>query len=1348
MLLSSDDAVETARTADTGPVEARIAGRFRVLNLLGRGGTGEVYHVADEATGRELALKRLRCDHTAADPLLLALFEREYHTLAQLDHPCVVRVHDYGVDEAGVYYTMDLVHGETLRERGVLSWRAACSVLRDVASALGVLHARRWLHRDLSARNVMTRSGSDDATLIDFGAMAPLGATRRLVGTPPLVPPEAYHQQALDVRADLYSLGALGYYVLSGRHAYPAQRFEQLPDLWRTSPRPLYKLSTDIPPALSALVMELLSLDRAARPAFASAVIERLSALLGDASPARAETVASYLSSPRLVGREKEMIAARRQLAKTLRGKGSALLIEGEAGMGRSRFLDACVLDAKLLGASVLRAQASDSSSGAYGVVTRLSEQLLATVPHPASHAARLQRAVLAQIVPSLREPSEPAPAHDEGALTFERRPLQTALRDWFRAVARRQRLVIAVDDFDRIDEPSAALIASLVHRNERRKLVVIASLRSDAVITPAIELLQRSALRIELEPFSLAQSESLLESVFGNARDLAAVTQRAHELSGGNPAQLMQLIEHLVQKGHVRHVRGAWILPPSLGPEALPPSMDAALALRLEALSPDARELGEMLALRDPALLALPDYSQLLETQDHARVFAALSALCAACVLQADGDRYRFVHQRWPQLLESQLTQARRCQLHARWVAILQRGEDAIATAHHAMGSGQEALAIDLLLAAPDREDLVSELNLALLRRAVAAAERLGAPLPQRCQLHALLTRIAAGLCDTGSFLAHAPAVVPALELASGLRDVPQQRGTPRERVLRALELASQRSQALPEEQRPQPPREAIASLTQVVASCSTLALGALDAGLLRHAPSLAPLASFAPAIWVVQALRDAVRHSLAGRRARASELGREVLARVQQPDRAGMSASLLDRTRCGVLLALAESEVMLGHDQAALGFAELLERANYRSDAWRWQAIFHLMRGESELARRAERRAELVLLQDGAHQFGGRKSLLANAIACWLGDDLDGLKQLLDRFDAMAQRYPAWRVASDLVECHYLRLKGDVNGAFDLCEATRPRAVLGEHMLAPWVAAAFVQLATATGQARLGAEQGLHAIGVASARGLVSSDLRSLIFASAEALAAADRFEQAVSLWQPLAAELEAAGAQGVLMGQAYETRARIALHAQDQATFTLFAERCRQHYSRADSAVLGAKFGRLMQEFELQGAPGNCVVRPEGAASADAEPATERSRMQECISPGERARCALLVVLEHGSADEGHLYGLVDGKVSLLASVSEHPPSQALLLALEHQVEDEMRATLEADVTQRGRSSDRPPSRYMLVPLRGTRDGEPVIAAIVAIPRGEVYKRPPDHILSLLADTLLEHDDVDGR
>jgi serine/threonine-protein kinase len=168
------------------PPGTSFAGRYRVERALGSGAGGRVYAALDERSGRRVALKVRGVRKGPRAAQLSAQFEREYHTLCQLSHPSIVAVDDYGVDGDDAYYTMELLDGQDLHGAGRLSPREVCLLLRDVTSALSVLHARRLLHRDLSARNVRLTSGGH-AKLIDFGAMTTMGVSTFLVGTPPFV---------------------------------------------------------------------------------------------------------------------------------------------------------------------------------------------------------------------------------------------------------------------------------------------------------------------------------------------------------------------------------------------------------------------------------------------------------------------------------------------------------------------------------------------------------------------------------------------------------------------------------------------------------------------------------------------------------------------------------------------------------------------------------------------------------------------------------------------------------------------------------------------------------------------------------------------------------------------------------------------------------------------------------------------------------------------------------------------------------------------------------------------------------------------------------------------------------
>lgn len=443
---------------------AEVAARYDVREELGRGGVAVVYRAIDRVTREEVALKVSRQFEDPGQAREADRFlEREYHALAQLSHPNVVKVYDYVTGTDGAFYTMEYLLGDDLHLAAPMGYREACALLRDVCSALCLVHSRRFVHRDVSPRNVL-RVGAMRAKLIDFGALSPMGPSRQIVGTPPFCPPEVLHREPLDARADLYSLGATLYYALCGRNAYPARDFRSLRRLWESPPRAPSQLAQSIPATLDALVMELIQLDPSERPDSAAEVMLRLTSIAGLPVSEQVTVSGAYLVTPNLVGRDHFLTRFRRRLRRAQQGHGRALSVTADRGLGRTRALDACALEVKLAGGSLARADCLDAQQGDYGVARALCQQLFELHPQAAHRAAAADAALLATVVPELaagsrEHPSEPATnpgcqreaAEEPGrSLAPSRADLQRALRDFLLTLCAHRPLALVVDDVDR----------------------------------------------------------------------------------------------------------------------------------------------------------------------------------------------------------------------------------------------------------------------------------------------------------------------------------------------------------------------------------------------------------------------------------------------------------------------------------------------------------------------------------------------------------------------------------------------------------------------------------------------------------------------------------------------------------------------------------------------------------------------------------------------------------------------------------------------------------------------------------------------------------------------------------
>ncbi len=220
--------------------EARQLGQYRLGRLLGAGGMGEVYLAEHLLLKRPCAVKLIRPGE-ATDPRALERFEREVRLTATLSHPNIVDVYDYGRAEDGTYYyVMEYLPGLSLEDlvqhHGPLPPGRVVYLLRQVCQALCVAHATGLIHRDIKPSNVIAarRSGMDDvAKLLDFGLVLPragspaphLTGEGQVLGTPLFMSPEQVMGggRVVDERSDLYALGAVAYYLLTGRPPFDGE---------------------------------------------------------------------------------------------------------------------------------------------------------------------------------------------------------------------------------------------------------------------------------------------------------------------------------------------------------------------------------------------------------------------------------------------------------------------------------------------------------------------------------------------------------------------------------------------------------------------------------------------------------------------------------------------------------------------------------------------------------------------------------------------------------------------------------------------------------------------------------------------------------------------------------------------------------------------------------------------------------------------------------------------------------------------------------------------------------------------------------------------------------------------
>ncbi len=289
-----------------------IAGRYRIIALLGRGGMGEVYRADDLTLGQPVALKFLP-DEAARDQGLLERFKNEVRIARRVSHPNVCRVYDVGDVEGHTFFTMEYVDGEDLasllRRIGRLPEDKALDIARQLCAGLAAAHAKGVLHRDLKPANIML-DGRGQVVITDFGLAGVAdqihGAEVRS-GTPAYMAPEQLAGKEVSTRSDIYSLGLVLYEVFTGKRAFSANAGG---DGDRTPSRPS-SVVRDLNPIIERVILRCLENEPSARPA----TVFSVAAALPGGDPLAAALAAGETPSPQLVAASGETAGLRPRIA-------------------------------------------------------------------------------------------------------------------------------------------------------------------------------------------------------------------------------------------------------------------------------------------------------------------------------------------------------------------------------------------------------------------------------------------------------------------------------------------------------------------------------------------------------------------------------------------------------------------------------------------------------------------------------------------------------------------------------------------------------------------------------------------------------------------------------------------------------------------------------------------------------------------------------------------------------------------------------------------------------------------------------------------------------------------------
>ena len=288
MDLQQQTNADTPRSTDERDKDSRIGlildSKYKLIESLGEGGMGSVFRAERLHIGDQVAVKLLHHD-LAREKQALERFRREARTAAMIRHPNIVSIHDFSDGTANgteAYIVMELVQGVSLgnllRREGRMTPKRAVHLMHDICTGVGVAHRQGLLHRDLKPDNVIVAPPSHEgdeeiAKVVDFGLakVRDVGATALtktgvVLGTLYYMSPEQCSGEELDARADVYSLGAMFYEMLTGNPPFRANNMTGLISKHLHEQPPLFPRTFEISPALESVCMRALAKDRNQRP--------------------------------------------------------------------------------------------------------------------------------------------------------------------------------------------------------------------------------------------------------------------------------------------------------------------------------------------------------------------------------------------------------------------------------------------------------------------------------------------------------------------------------------------------------------------------------------------------------------------------------------------------------------------------------------------------------------------------------------------------------------------------------------------------------------------------------------------------------------------------------------------------------------------------------------------------------------------------------------------------------------------------------------------------------------------------------------------------------------------------
>ncbi len=585
-----------------------INDRYQIESELGQGGMGTIYRAHDTTLKRETAIKVLSRSGLGTEGRTRLIEEAQM--VARLNHPNIITIYDAGEAQGSPFIVMELVEGHNLHERPPESLEEIIAIARQLCRALDHAHQHDIIHRDLKPENVIITPGGT-AKLMDFGlarsVASRMSSEGALVGTVFYLAPEQALGGNFDQRADLYSLGVMLYELTTGGLPFTADDPVAVISQHLHAPVvPPRVKNEEIPPALDALIVRLMSKDPDDRPESATAVLELLSApeiLDQEALPMGRQSVLDRIVLGRMVGREQELKHTRASWQKIISEGGQTVLISGEPGIGKTRLMREVSAYVEISGGQTLVGECFAEGNTPYAPFEQIVRSASQRNPVIGHKLPEFVMADLITLAPGLRisypdiQPNPPLDPQTEQQRLFEN------FVAFCKALSDETPTMLVVDDAHWADSGTLALLLHLARRTRRQRLLLLATYREVELdearpFNDVLMELSREGLatRVKLSRLDKEQTRELLANLF-DEEITPEFLDGIYRETEGNPFFVEEVCKALVDSGKLYFENGQWHRPP-MEELDIPQSVRVAIQSRIGRLPQDVQEILQLAAV------------------------------------------------------------------------------------------------------------------------------------------------------------------------------------------------------------------------------------------------------------------------------------------------------------------------------------------------------------------------------------------------------------------------------------------------------------------------------------------------------------------------------------------------------------------------------------------------------------------------------------------------------------------------------------------------------------------------------------------------------------------------------